>query len=81
MFDDPQVMTHLTDATNAGKVYDEMSSDVNYCELAYRIGIPAFDALVHFAAVFRVLQKSDNVKLRRQQREVFKNEPAAIYND
>ncbi len=60
IFDHPNVMTRLADITDAGQVYDVMSSYAHYGELAPGTGVPKFDAVVHFAAVPRLLQTSDN---------------------
>ncbi|MEK9880289.1 MAG: NAD(P)-dependent oxidoreductase, partial [Paracoccaceae bacterium] len=60
IFDHPNVMTRLADITDAGQVYDVMSSYAHYGELVPGTGVPKFDAVVHFAAVPRLLQTSDN---------------------
>lgn len=60
IFDHPNVMTRLADITDAGQVYDVMSSYAHYGELTPGTGVPKFDAVVHFAAVPRLLQTSDN---------------------
>lgn len=56
----PGVANRLADITDAGQVYDAMSSYVDYDELEPGTGVPKFDAVVHFAAVPRVLMRSDN---------------------
>ena len=43
-----------------GQVFDVMGSYANYDELAQGAGVPKFDAVVHFAAVPRLLMTSDN---------------------
>ena len=56
----PKVLTRLADITDAGQVFDVMGSYANYDELDKAIGIPKFDAVVHFAAIPRLLMTSDN---------------------
>ncbi|MDC1257955.1 NAD(P)-dependent oxidoreductase [Amylibacter sp.] len=56
----PKVLTRFADITDAGQVFDVMGSYANYDELDKAIGIPKFDAVVHFAAVPRLLMTSDN---------------------
>ena len=58
--DHPKVLTRFADITDAGQVFDVMGSYVNYDELAQGAGVPKFDAVVHFAAVPRLLMTSDN---------------------
>ena len=59
-FDHPKVLTRLADITDAGQVFDVMGGYANYDELAQGAGVPKFDAVVHFAAVPRLLMTSDN---------------------
>ncbi len=54
------VDNRLTDITDAGQVYDVMSSLAGLDELEPGTGVPKFDAVVHFAAVPRILITSDN---------------------
>lgn len=56
----PNVPTRLADISDAGQMYDVMSSYVHYDELEAGTGVPTFDAVVHFAAIPRVLFTSDN---------------------
>ena len=56
----PKVLTRFADITDAGQVFDVMGSYANYDELDKAIGIPKFDAVVHFAAIPRLLMTSDN---------------------
>lgn len=56
----PGLANRLADITDAGQVYDVMSSYANYDELEPGTGVPKFDAVVHFAAVPRLLMRSDN---------------------
>ena len=55
-----KVLTRFADITDAGQVFDVMGSYANYDELAQGAGVPKFDAVVHFAAVPRLLMTSDN---------------------
>jgi nucleoside-diphosphate-sugar epimerase len=55
-----RVDNRLADITDAGQVYDVMSSYAGFDELDPGTGVPRFDAVVHFAAVPRILLKSDN---------------------
>ncbi len=48
------------DITDAGQMFDVMSSYAGLDELEAGTGVPLFDAVVHFAAVPRILLKSDN---------------------
>ncbi len=56
----PKVLTRFADITDAGQVFDVMGSYAHYDELDKAIGIPKFDAVVHFAAIPRLLMTSDN---------------------
>ena len=53
------VDNRIADITDAGQVYDVMASYAGLDELEPGTGIPRFDAVVHFAAVPRILLKSD----------------------
>ncbi len=57
---DPTVATRLLDLTDAGQVFDVMQSYIGFDELEPGTGVPSFDAVVHFAAVPRILLHSDN---------------------
>ena len=50
----------IVDITDAGQVYDTMLSYAGFDELEPGTGTPRFDAVVHFAAVPRILLKPDN---------------------
>ncbi|MEL7105237.1 MAG: NAD(P)-dependent oxidoreductase [Pseudomonadota bacterium] len=52
------------DLTDAGQVQNIMTSYGNLGELDAGTGVPAFDAVVHFAAVPRILIKPDNETFR-----------------
>ena len=55
-----KVLTRFADIVDAGQVFDVMGSYAHYDELDKGIGIPKFDAVVHFAAIPRLLMTSDN---------------------
>ncbi|MEL6915355.1 MAG: NAD(P)-dependent oxidoreductase [Pseudomonadota bacterium] len=50
----------IADVTDAGQVYDVLSAYAGFDELEPGTGVPSFDAVVHFAAVPRLLLTSDN---------------------
>ncbi len=54
------VPTRLADITEAGQVHDAMQSYTDLGELEPGAGLPRFDAVVHFAAVPRILIRTDN---------------------
>lgn len=54
------VDNRIADITDAGQVYDTMLSYAGFDELNPGTGVPKFDAVVHFAAVPRILLKTDN---------------------
>lgn len=54
------VDNRIADISDAGQVYDVMSSLAGLDELEPGAGVPKFDAVVHFAAVPRILITSDN---------------------
>ena len=56
----PNVLTRFADIVDAGQVFDVMGSYAHYDELDKYIGTPKFDAVVHFAAIPRLLMTSDN---------------------
>jgi nucleoside-diphosphate-sugar epimerase len=58
--DQPGVDNRIADIADAGQVFDVMSSYVGYDEMLPGSGVPKFDAVVHFAAIPRLLQTSDN---------------------
>ncbi len=58
--DQPGVANRIADITDAGQVFDVMASYADFDELDPGTGVPRFDAVVHFAAVPRILLKSDN---------------------
>lgn len=60
----PGVDNLVVDVTDSGQVFNAMSSYANLAELEPGTGIPRFDAVVHFAAVPRILLKPDNETFR-----------------
>lgn len=56
----PGVDNRIVDLSDAGQVYDLMQSYAGLDELDPGTGVPGFDAVVHFAAVPRILIKTDN---------------------
>ncbi|WP_424983601.1 NAD-dependent epimerase/dehydratase family protein [Maritalea sp. S77] len=56
----PGVDNRLADITDAGQMFDVMQSYADFDELEPGTGVPNFDAVVHFAAVPRILITSDN---------------------
>ncbi len=58
--DQPGVDNRLADLTDAGQVFDVMQSYAGFDELDPGTGVPRFDAVVHFAAVPRILLRPDN---------------------
>jgi nucleoside-diphosphate-sugar epimerase len=58
--DHPGVDNRIADITDAGQVYDVLASYAGFDELEPGTGVPRFDAVVHFAAVPRILLQADN---------------------
>ena len=58
--DHPGVDNRIADLTDAGQVFDVMASYAGFDELDPGTGVPRFDAVVHFAAVPRILLRPDN---------------------
>lgn len=54
----------IADITDAGQMFNAMSSYIGLSELEGGNGVPKFDAVVHFAAVPRILIKPDNETFR-----------------
>lgn len=54
------VYNRIADITDAGQMYDVMNSYADFDELEPGTGVPRFDAVVHFAAVPRILMTTDN---------------------
>ena len=60
----PGVDNLTADITDSGQMFNAMSSYVGLDELELGNGVPPFDAVVHFAAVPRILIKPDNETFR-----------------
>lgn len=60
----PGVDNLIADITDSGQMFNAMSSYANLAELESGQGVPKFDAVVHFAAVPRILIKPDNETFR-----------------
>lgn len=58
--DHPGVDNRIADITNAGQMFDVMASYAGFDELEPGTGVPRFDAVVHFAAIPRLLLTADN---------------------
>ncbi|QMU59978.1 MAG: NAD-dependent epimerase/dehydratase family protein [Boseongicola sp.] len=58
--DVPGADNRIVDLTDAGQVYDAMTSLADFDELFAGNGVPKFDAVVHFAAVPRIMIVPDN---------------------
>ncbi|MEN8831895.1 MAG: NAD(P)-dependent oxidoreductase [Pacificibacter sp.] len=52
------------DITDSGQVFNALTSYANFDELDPGTGVPKFDAIVHFAAIPRILIKPDNETYR-----------------
>lgn len=62
----------IADITDSGQMYNAMHSYIGLDELDSNPGTPVFDAVVHFAAVPRILIKPDN--------ETFRIDTVGTYN-
>jgi nucleoside-diphosphate-sugar epimerase len=60
----PGVDNLIADITDSGQMFNAMSSYAGLDELELNNGTPKFDAVVHFAAVPRILIKPDNETFR-----------------
>jgi len=56
----PGVDNRIADITDAGQMFDVMQCYAGFDELDPGTGMPSFDAVVHFAAVPRILLTPDN---------------------
>ena len=70
--DHPGVDNLTVDLTDSGQVFNAMTSLANFAELEPGTGVPKFDAVVHFAALARILIKPDN--------ETFRTNTLSTYN-
>ena len=62
--DHPGVDNLVADITDSGQMFNAMSSYAGFDELEPGNGVPKFDAVVHFAAVPRILINPDNETFR-----------------
>ena len=62
--DHPGVDNLTADITDSGQMFNVMSSYANFDELEPGTGVPKFHAVVHFAAVPRILIRPDNETFR-----------------
>lgn len=62
--DDPRVDNITADLTDSGQVFNALSMYADFDELEPGTGVPALDAVVHFAAIPRILIKPDNETYR-----------------
>ncbi|RYF64243.1 MAG: NAD(P)-dependent oxidoreductase [Cytophagaceae bacterium] len=62
--DHPGVDNLIADITDSGQMFNAMSSYAGLDELEAGTGAPKFDAVVHFAAVPRILIRPDNETFR-----------------
>lgn len=60
----PGVDNLIADITDSGQMFNAMSSYANFDELKPGTGVPSYDAVVHFAAVPRILINPDNETFR-----------------
>lgn len=60
----PGVDNLIADITDSGQMFNAMTSYANFGELEPGNGVPKFDAIVHFAAVPRLLLNPDNETYR-----------------
>ena len=60
----PGVDNLTADIADSGQMFDVMTSYANFDELEPGTGVPRFDAVVHFAAVPRILIRPDNETFR-----------------
>ena len=60
----PGVNNLIADITDSGQIFNAMTSYAGLDELEPGGGVPQFDAVVHFAAVPRILIKPDNETFR-----------------
>ena len=62
--ENPGVDNLIADITDCGQMFNAMSSYAGFDELEPGTGVPSFDAVVHFAAVPRILINPDNETFR-----------------
>ncbi len=62
--DDARVDNLNADITDSGQVFNAMTAYAGFDELEPGTGVPRFDAVVHFAAIPRILLRPDNETFR-----------------
>ena len=62
--DHPGVDNLIADITDSGQMFNALTGYANFGELEPGTGVPRFDAVVHFAAVPRILINPDNETFR-----------------
>ncbi|MGY6742764.1 MAG: NAD-dependent epimerase/dehydratase family protein [Cecembia sp.] len=62
--DYPGVDNLIADITDSGQMFNAMTSYAGFDELEPGTGVPKFDAVVHFAAIPRILIEPDNETFR-----------------
>lgn len=62
--DDPRVGNLVADITDSGQMFNAMTAYAGFDELEPGTGAPRFDAVVHFAAIPRILIAPDNETFR-----------------
>ncbi len=62
--DRPSVTNLIVDITDSGQVFNALSMHRNFAELESGKGVLPYDAVIHFAAVPRILIKPDNETFR-----------------
>jgi len=62
--DNPKVRTLITDITDAGQVFNALTSTLEVHEFAPSLRAPKIDAVVHFAAIPRIMLTPDNETFR-----------------
>ncbi len=60
----PKVRTLVTDITDAGQVFNALTSTLELHEFAPSLRVPKIDAVVHFAAIPRIMLVPDNEVFR-----------------
>ena len=70
--DNPAVRTLITDITDSGQVFNALSSTLELHEFAADLSPPKIDAVVHFAAIPRIMIVPDN--------EVYRINTMGTYN-
>ena len=61
---DPRADNLIADITDSGQMFNAMQMYADFDELEPGTGVPAFDAVVHFAAIPRILIAADNETYR-----------------